>query len=265
LNVVWFDLSFSLNIVIQVSKILTVVWLITFFLNYLGVSSSYHDGAVISGVLAEFFLGLIHFVLIEFSDIIVDRIIFVIDNIDKLIWIRFSSKVSIHECFSLATFNSNLITFRSSHFSVSNEDGGCIFLSLSVKTLAFFEATALHVVAFAVIIKVHEDTPFFFRWDFLFFLGVIFLNQELNCGIDGCFRLETFGFVSSLSKFLNFIIKCSIFGEFLITLVGNDFDESGSSLLVRSWTNFQSLLFLNLNSLIVFWTPADFLGLINNL
>ena len=101
--------------------------------------------------------------------------------------------------------------------------------------------------------------------NFLFFLGIVFLNQKLNGSINGCFGLETFCLVSCLGKFFDFIIESSILSEFLIILVGNDFDKSGPCLLISSHTNFQSLLLLKLNRLLIFRSRATFLRFINNL
>jgi hypothetical protein len=61
-----------------------------------------------------------------------------INNINCVIWIYLCSEISIQKSFSLAAFNSNLISLRSSQFSIGNKDGSRIFISLSVKSLSFF-------------------------------------------------------------------------------------------------------------------------------
>jgi hypothetical protein len=188
-----------------------------------------------------------------------------INNINILVWVDLSSKVSIEESFTLAAFDSDLVSFGSGHFSIGYEDGGGVFASLSVESLAFFQAGALHVVAFAFIVEIHEDAPIFFGCDFLFFLSIVLLNQKLNGGINGCFGLETFSLVSCLGEFFDFVIESTILSEFLIIFVGNDFDKSGPCLLTSSHTNFQSLLLLKLNRLLIFWSRATFLRFINNL
>ena len=165
-------------VVIKVSKILLYVFWRTSFLKNLTVRTSHDENWVLLWVSIHLFLCFGKVILWELGNVVVNWIVFVIDNVELFTIEYLLLQISISDSLSSQDLNSYLISFWSCDLAISNENlGDVVFASILIGLLSLDERLWSHIIDFRricelVVIEISENTPVS-EWFFFFFLDQI--------------------------------------------------------------------------------------------
>jgi hypothetical protein len=105
----------------------------------LRVGTSQDQSGVLLWVLCELFLDVRGLVLVKLSDIIVNGIGLMIENINLILIESLLLQVLVHQSLSREDFDSHLVALEPSNFSVGHKDFGVVLVAaISVHLLANF-------------------------------------------------------------------------------------------------------------------------------
>jgi len=165
-------------VVIKVSKILLYVFWSTSFLKNLTVRTSHNENWVFLWVSIHLFLGFGKVILWELGNVVVNWIVFVIDNVELFTIEYLLLQISISDSLSCQDLNSYLISSWSCDLAISNENlSDVVFTAIPIVLLSLDKRLWSHIIDFRriwelVIIEISENTPVR-EWWFLFFLDQI--------------------------------------------------------------------------------------------